>query len=927
MIENYTKPQSEVKQIRATTPEAPAKKINPFIVGPQYQLARYTVASERNNMLGVEFTTSEFDVSYEDLESGNIVDKDFVKLYGENLEAVLATFADDDTNHFRVAAVDEPHKIRLNNAGTGVALNSYSLFSGRDVTPGDIVEISYGGETRKRTVVGIEKEENASSVGTPAGASTNPVTSTAAFTDVTSSGWAISVDDMQNWDGLVEGSKLGNQYGERYTITVTTGGAAGTAEVRIRSASGLFSADNVATVDGGAGDFDITDASLGGLTVTLSPDTGTPPLQVGETFVFTIVGDYTAPSDSEITVTGTYTGTQDTTYVVKVIEGIADGTGSVTGAKVKVYDLNGVDVTKEITITEGTSYSLGSNGLYFSIDSANSDNGGLRTGDAWTIAATAAAKNGTESIVVLNGAAVDTSDWLEADLASNTLNVEFRLAWSGELDARRNEAPNESWSAGNTAVTVNADLSLQVAERTSEWVPFKDAIGRVFASYRALVPAGVNEKVIKVVSLDDITSNFGVIDPDNTLAYGVYIAYNAAAGETVYAARVPSDDADGYTTVLTKASNYNNLYALSLLNYSSDVLELVKTHVTENSTSTKKHWRKAYMGAKNPGKYESVTTADGSSSNCNATVSTFNGSLVRVTTNDVDLVSAGVTAGDLFRINYETDDWGDSVYEEYEILRVNSIGELILKTPLSSAIGTPQKFEIWKPDTGSSQAQYMGALGESTDTDRVILVWSDSPTNVVDGETITVEPMFLACEVAGLRAALLPQQGLTMYEIESATEASLMFTKYSEEDLDYAASRGIFIITQEVEDGPVFIRHQLTTETDKGLLYYEDSLGTNIDNISYAIEDFIKQYIGKRNTTRNTINEIRNRYEDLLLSFTEEPRVLNGSQIGPAIENIVEGSLFVRIHPTLRDHIELGSEAELPSPINRATVYQFYSTT
>mgnify|MGYP001557956192 CR=1 FL=1 len=55
-----------------------------------------------------------------------------------------------------------------------------------------------------------------------------------------------------------------------------------------------------------------------------------------------------------------------------------------------------------------------------------------------------------------------------------------------------------------------------------------------------------------------------------------------------------------------------------------------------------------------------------------------------------------------------------------------------------------------------------------------------------------------------------------------------MYLKYRQTDLDNIAAHGTFIITQSSNTGAVFIRHQLTTETSKGSLYYEDNAGAII---------------------------------------------------------------------------------------------------
>ena len=132
------------------------------------------------------------------------------------------------------------------------------------------------------------------------------------------------------------------------------------------------------------------------------------------------------------------------------------------------------------------------------------------------------------------------------------------------------------------------------------------------------------------------------------------------------------------------------------------------------------------------------------------------------------------------------------------------------------------------------------------------------------------------------------------------------------------------MVTQEVEDGPLFIRHQLTTKTDAGILYYEDSVGTNLDNIAYAVKDIFQLYIGKRNANPETLEEIETKMRDLLDAFKRNPGGF--SNIGPALVNWDD--LKVEIDPHLRDRINSEVTLELPLPLNtmfvtlRATTIQ-----
>jgi hypothetical protein len=83
-----------------------------------------------------------------------------------------------------------------------------------------------------------------------------------------------------------------------------------------------------------------------------------------------------------------------------------------------------------------------------------------------------------------------------------------------------------------------------------------------------------------------------------------------------------------------------------------------------------------------------------------------------------------------------------------------------------------------------------------------------------------------------------------------------MYTRYTQAQLDDVASHGALIVTQDSAADAVYIRHQLTTSPDKGILYSELSCTRNLDNISYAVADLIKTYVGKYNITNEALASI-----------------------------------------------------------------------
>lgn len=647
MINNYTRPQLFIRQVLDILDDAGPKRLNAFIFGPQYNLKRYTNPSERETLQGAAFTTSQQSLPYEGREGGTIVDKSFVRVFGENLLVTLGTLDDTSAPTLGVGR-------NTLHAATGSAFAGTNLateLSGRSVSVGDIVLVTIGGADFSRTVL---------------------------------------------------------------------------------------------SVDG----FD------------------------------------------KITLNGAIPGSEDPEKVV------------------------------------------------------------------------------------------------------------FQLRYSGELSA-------STFTAKDDEVTVNANASVIIHGRTSPSVTPQNGEGKLYVSYRAFVPAANTESYVVIRNRQDITDNFGKIDPDNTLAYGAYVALTGAQGERIYAARITSNDIDGYSAVLRKAENSDVLYALCPLTYDADIQNAVKDHVEAMSSDSRKQWRRAYLSTKNPGEYPAIrSSVDPSVAKAISGSVAALGSFHVITATGEDFILNGIKAGDIVR----------SGGNDYIVRNVLSSTELeVSGGPTGSSI----TFTLIKPSTGGSQADYVAARSKELNSRRAVNVWVDSPMATINGVLTEQEVYYVAAEIAGLRSALLPQQGLSRTEVATIHSAPLMYTMYTQDELDIAAAAGTFIITQDVENGPVYIRHQLTTRTSEGSLYYEDSAGTNVDNISYLIKDQYEPLIGVENATPDTIGKLRTRIQDILI---DQSRGDSGLGVGPAIVGIPEGYPQVFLDPIMRDTIRVAAKVELPLPLNTIIV-------
>jgi len=986
MITNYSRPQSIIKQIFEQTTSSTKDRINAFIIGPAYQLMRYDNALERASIFGTTFNTAGHittPLPYENLNTGAIVDTDYVQVFGEGLQAKLASFTNTTINSgttlvagqkyevlvagdystwggspaatigsvftagsspaaltgalslksatFKLPNLAQANKIQLSyENSTAVSTSSLdsgvfdARFNGRSVQAGDLVRITDPATNtlRTRTVLSVERLLTSSTLAFPATGLnyvTNPTTNPSSFVEVSKPSGWTISATAPNFIDL-NGPTYKGKFGDRLSLVCTTAGTSATARFSLRSYSGKYSLDNISATFS-TPEYSIYLGVAIGCTVQVEAASGLEdPFVVGDAFAFELSGDYSQLTGSNFIISGTYTGLVDTTYYLKVTKA-SSSYGAFTGAEVSFFDTTGVDVTGKLTLGASGTYAVGNNGLNVNFASVGALNhGGLRLGDVYVVEAKAAIASGNTAIVTLNGSAVDTTLITSPNYTIN--NVEFLLSHTGVV-AQYGSVKN--WTATSTGVTVEPGVALYVTGRSfgNEWVPCETAVGKLFTHYRALTPASLNETIFEVYSPADIIDNAGKIDKDNTLAYGLLMALNGAQGKRVFGGKISANNAAGYSVVLKEASNRDDLYAVAPLTNDSTILAVVKSHVEAMSVETKKQWRRAYFSTDTSQPfsklYRQSNNALYTASILTDTTSTYR----RLVSTNADFIEADVRVGDVVRLNYSTDLYGRETYVAVTVALVIAKDELLLTTAVTGQL-LPARFEIWASNDGYNIAKRVAATSTSYSSRRVMNIWVDSPEVLIDNVYVSQKPYYIAAEIAGLRSAVLVHQGLTYTEVSSVSRASKMYTNYAQEELDIAAAAGTYIITQETKGGSIFIRHQLTTKTDEGSLFYEDSVGVNADEISYAIKDMVQPYIGKRNATPQTVVEMKTAYENILIARTNAPTF---QTLGPQIIAVVPGTLKVNIDPVFKDQINLTSKVELPLPLNKVVVEQIYTTT
>ena len=474
------------------------------------------------------------------------------------------------------------------------------------------------------------------------------------------------------------------------------------------------------------------------------------------------------------------------------------------------------------------------------------------------------------------------------------------------------------------AVEINANIGKMVtfAGKTAPtFCPFQDNVGSLYVEFRVQVIPNADEDIFDIRNIDEIKANFGTISIENELAYGCYMALTGSQGRGIYAIRVRSNDVDGYQKAIKKTESNSSTYNFCPITDDIAVMEAVAEFGAKMSQPDVKKWRVTRVGVDFPGEYD-LTDKDAVNKPLMATFTngfTYDGNTgtLLTTENDIDFLAIGVN-GRESALHYGDKVEATTIEQTFVIKRVISSKTLLLESGPTRDITTAIEIKLIKADTAENELEYVTNLANNFADRRVTVVWADqAKTNDMDGNLVVVPNKFIACEVAGLASAILPQKSLTHTEITGVTQASRMYTKYTQHQLDDIAKEGVLIITQDAKSTPCYIRHQLTTEVDKGSLYYEDSCTRNLDNISYAITRELHGFIGKANVTVPALRKLKAKIVALLANFMQDT---TDDLVGPSLVNY-DGLAIIQ-DPVFKDRVIVNVNLYLPLPLNNIKVHE-----
>lgn len=451
--------------------------------------------------------------------------------------------------------------------------------------------------------------------------------------------------------------------------------------------------------------------------------------------------------------------------------------------------------------------------------------------------------------------------------------------------------------AKSTGVTIDAEAEIDISGKMCEVVSATAYLTQ--RNFRNDHTDGV----YSVSSEADIVREFGAVAPENPLAYALRLMLLNSVGAVRYIG-VVSDDKDGYDAALKRLSVTNDVYALCPLTQDATVIESFVGHCKIMSSAENKSWRIVFFSAK-VDRITDRTPRDDDGNFLRCTLSTGTDGVTTLACSGANFVDT-VTAEDKVTVSVNGTD------VETTVKSVTSTETITLSSQISGT-ATDYAFRITHELQSAEYVQEVAKASRHYFNRRAYNVFPcgnirDTSGNVVSGSYAAAAVCALACSVA-------PQQPITNVELSGLYDIPEVYSQFSREELNDIAKGGTFIVMQDRSGDRIYVRHQISTARDSGMLNdTELSLVKNLDSISYYFANRFAPYVGRYNITDDLIAELKAVLHDGLsyLETATEGNRLIGPQILPAGTEI----RTVEQDPVEKDHAYANVALNLPAPFN-----------
>lgn len=928
------RPTVEVYQQLQPLPQPVVDATRAAIIGGNALLHRYSDVDEKAGIkLGSYDRLNDSNFVFPSRTAGSKIDSSYVKLFADSAHMMYFEDLMNSTAGGRgtVAPVSgRRNRVRSSAISfkTNGAYARSALLYDRDAQIGDAVYIR-GIEDPSgaciehelwTSIVGFAGEAVAASVATAAASASNQAT-TSATTSASQIGGPRNciglTADAAAYDGLPSG-----RISETYTIEVVRSSVSGcdAARLRVSSASGL---DNDTEVEASLSTW--IDIGVRGLIVQFTTTSGACSASATSNSVAAnefIVGQkwqvvvQQAFKAAVPTVAGTYTGVANDSYIVTVTKGglWADL------PQITVTTAAGTDYSGPTTITAAsTAFAIGTRGLTISFAASSGSLTGLRFGDVFTVAATAASEGAMRTLVLRHD--------LPDGIVSAT-DLDLRLFLVGDIPVAANRAdspPNKNWRISDTEseVSVYAGMTAYHNDWTSNGVklPLPVHKATLYLEYREWLPAYANTRTV-IAGSSDVADIPGQLHPDNPLKQAASLALAASNGVSLLVTAVADpDDTDSWSDAIARYDGHRDYYNFVPLTDDRTILNLFHTAVTSESGPRRSNPKGMFV----PLRINSTRMVVGKSAASSLIETSSDGKVVmavleddpqtsgtqytklRVTSGNASFIEYGVRAGDTVRFLFSTDGFGVESYASFTVASVLSEGSLLVASGNPVAVAQAQRVEVWRALKSNEIVDDLITDAQSWADRRVCAVIPDQ----LGLGSYTVAGYNLCAVLAGMASGVNPHQCLSNVVVPGFSSYTRVSKLFSAAQIDRLAQNGVWVVTTDRNGSPHTVHAVTTDVTD--LKSSEESFRRNIDSIANQYYAAVLPYIGQANLHDGLLSLI----DTLLRGLERELTRSTNAVLGPQATVLQRKRL--EIHPFLRDHmiVEVDVTGAVPNNVTR----------
>lgn len=430
----------------------------------------------------------------------------------------------------------------------------------------------------------------------------------------------------------------------------------------------------------------------------------------------------------------------------------------------------------------------------------------------------------------------------------------------------------------------------------------------LYAGYTALrldvTSDSANPSVLAFENVEEVETLIGPVSVDNPLAFGLAKAFENTTNVQVLGIGVDDVTADapeGTPEAYGRAFEVMELaemYAIAPMTHNREVHKLLALHCTALSAAAGKKERVGICSTTMPVEKEptlcisgNMTIVEGALGKYTLTFTDETKSIVSALDGQLDANGDAIVATPGATLTAEQGVYVDRSGDAYRYLVTEIISATEIQIEVDYAFdsgqgpGSAGNDDVYYKEDGAALADYpatgetcsvyirQAEIATTTTTgkneqvaaiagfasgfamSRFMEIQPEQFGALVNGTEVLVPSYYFCAAWAGATSQLNPSQGMTNLPLAGFTRPIGSNDRFTETQMATAAAGGVNWIIQDVAAGPVFSRHQLTTNTTS-LKTREYSVIKAVDFCAKAVRVSVLRYIGRYNVTKQLLEEI-----------------------------------------------------------------------